>query len=524
MKKLSAIAVLGLALFSSALIGMTSSQTAVKRGGTLSFGRYVDSSVLEPALNTGNPDIWVLGNIMDTLVRASLDGKKVLPGISVSWESAKDNLSYTFKLRPGVRYSNGAALVADDVKWSLERASRKDLGFWSFILANVKSVDVLGKDSVRVNLKAKDPVFLSTMSAFNAAILPKAYFMGLPAKDEAAKGKAFGDKPVGSGPFKLESWKRGERMVLVRNPNYWENGADGKPLPYLDRVKFEIITDDNTRILKLQSGELDAAEYIPFSRIDELAQDQKLKMKLFTSSEINYIAINTRNKPLSDVRVRQALNLATDKKALVSLVTFGHGKPSNGFLPSSTPLWDSSLPGYPFDLEKAKKLLADAGFADGFEMSLLVRSGSADATQLGTALQQMWAQIGVKLSIQPVDTATQQSLEQSNKFDAELTYWTNDINDPSEYGGYLLDPASSDSNHTGWKDAKATALFMASQQELDPAKRATQYNDAQKLWLEGAPFVLLYERPFPVALGKAVNDYFQTPLGNMIFIRAYLAR
>ncbi len=511
-------------LLSAAIVGLASSQTTPKRGGTLSFGRYVDSSVLEPALNTGNPDIWVLGNIMDTLVRASLDGKKVLPGVAISWASAKDNLSYTFKLRPGVRFSNGAPLVAEDVKWSLERAARKDIGFWSFILANLKSVDVLAKDAVRVNLKAKDPVFLTTMSAFNAAILPKASFMALPGKDETAKAKAFGDQPIGSGPFKLGSWKRGESMVLVRNPYYWEQGADGKPLPYLDRVKFEIITDDNTRILKLQSGELDAAEYIPFSRIDELAQDTKLKMKLFTSSEINYIALNTRNKPLSDVRVRQALNLSTDKKALVSLVTFGHGKPSNGFLPSSTPLWDSGLPGYPFDLEKAKKLMTDAGYSDGFEMSLLVRSGSADATQLGTALQQMWGQIGVKLSIQPVDTATQQSLEQSNKFDAELTYWTNDINDPSEYGGYILDPASSDSNHTGWKDPKVTALFMASQQELDPAKRAAQYKEAQKLWLDGSPFVLLYERPFPVALGKGVQDYYQTPLGNMIFIRSYLTK
>ena len=522
MMKFGAIAV----ILSGVLIAASfaANQTTPKRGGVLTFGRYVDSSVLEPALNTGNPDIWVLGNIMDTLVRASLDGKKVLPGVAVSWTPAKDNLSYSFQLRRGVKFSNGAPLTAADVKWSLERASRKDLGFWSFILANVKSVDVLAKNAVRIHLKTKDPVFLSTMSAFNAAILPKAYFMALPGKDEAAKAKVFGEKPVGSGPFKLTSWKRGESMMLARNPNYWEKGVDGKALPYLDGVKFEIITDDNTRILKLQSGELDAAEYIPFSRIDELAQDKRLKMKLFTSSEINYIAINTRNKPLSDVRVRQALNLATDKKALVALVTFGHGKPSNGFLPSSTPLWDASLPGYPFNLEQAKKLLADAGYSDGFSMSLLVRAGSADATQLGTALQQMWAQVGVKLEIKPVDTATQQSLEQSNKFDAELTYWTNDINDPSEYGGYILDPSSSDSNHTGWKDDKASALFMASQQELDPIKRKAQYQEAQKIWLEAAPFVLLYERPFPVALGQAVNDYAQTPLGNMVFIRAFLTR
>ena len=132
MKKVAVTLTILSALF--VLAGIAIGGTAPQRSGTLTFGRSVDSSVLEPALNTGNPDIWVLGNIMDTLVRTSLDGKKILPGVALSWTPAKDNLAYSFKLRPGVRFSNGTALTPEDIKWSLERASRKDLGFWSFIL------------------------------------------------------------------------------------------------------------------------------------------------------------------------------------------------------------------------------------------------------------------------------------------------------------------------------------------------------------------------------------------------------
>ena len=124
MRKLFPVVILAFVAF---VLGLPSSQTAPRRGDALTFGRYVDLSVLEPALSTGNPDIWILGNIMDTLVRAGPDGKRSLPGVAVSWAAAKDNLSYTFRLRPGVKFSNGAALTPENAKFSLERAAKKDL-------------------------------------------------------------------------------------------------------------------------------------------------------------------------------------------------------------------------------------------------------------------------------------------------------------------------------------------------------------------------------------------------------------
>src|SRR5258708_7598654 len=158
-------------------------------------------------------------------------------------------------------------------------------------------------------------------------------------------GKTLTAHPIGSGPFVLTSWKRNAEMVMSRNPYYWKPGVDGKPLPYLDAVKFVIIPDDATRILKLKAGEIDAAEFVPYSRVTELKGDPKLNMVLFPAAQVNYFTLNTRptlkdgtKNPLNDVRVRQALNYATDKDALIQVVSYGAGTPQKSFMPMSTPL------------------------------------------------------------------------------------------------------------------------------------------------------------------------------------------
>ncbi|GGL13698.1 ABC transporter substrate-binding protein [Deinococcus radiotolerans] len=503
---------------------------AVTRGGQLVYGRYADSLFLDPVLNDANLDIWILTNLYDTLLQPTADGKGVQPGLASRYTVSKDGKVMTLTLRSGLKFADGSALTAQDVKWSLDRARQPDAGAWSSSLASITSVTASGS-TVTLNLKTPDPTLPAALATFNAAIMPQKLFTAAPGKNDAEKAKAFAEKPIGSGPFVLSEWKRGSYMVLKRNPYYWKKGEDGKALPYLDSVRFEIIPDDNTRILKLQAGELQGAEFIPLSRVAELRGNPRLNMTLFPSTKVNSILMNNRPtlkdgtvNPLSDVKVRQALNYATNKQALIQVVTYGTGKEMKSYMSSTTPLFDASAKGYPYDLAKAKALLASSKFKSGFDVTVLATSGSADDLALLTALQQMWGAIGVRLKIEQLDAATKTARYRANDFQMRTAAWTNDINDPSQITSYYALFSNIESVHTGFKSSEVDKLFAQSQQETSRVKRASQYRAIQNIYLNAAPIIYLYETPYPVALAKNVRGFVQIPLGNNIFAGASLEK
>ncbi|UBV44302.1 ABC transporter substrate-binding protein (plasmid) [Deinococcus taeanensis] len=510
---------------------LTCSQAlAVTRGGQLVYGRYADSLFLDPVLNDANLDIWILTNLYDTLLQPTNDGKGVQPGLASRFVVSKDGKAMTLTLRPGLKFADGSPLTAQDVKWSLDRARQPDAGAWSSSLASISSITASGT-TVTLNLKTPDPTLPAALATFNAAIMPQKLFTAAPGKNDAEKAKAFAEKPIGSGPFVLSEWKRGSYMVLKRNPYYWKKGEDGKALPYLDSVRFEIIPDDNTRILKLQAGELQGAEFIPLSRVAELKANPRVNMTLFPSTKVNNILMNNRPtlkdgtvNPLSDVKVRQALNYATNKQALIQVVTYGTGKEMKSYMSSTTPLFDASQKGYPYDLAKAKALLAASKFKNGFDVTVLATSGSADDLALLTALQQMWSAVGVRLKIEQLDAATKTARYRANDFQMRTAAWTNDINDPSQITSYYALYSNIESVHTGFRSAEIDKLFAQSQQETSRVKRASQYRTIQSLYLNAAPIVYLYETPYPVALAKNVRGFVQIPLGNNIFAGASLEK
>jgi peptide/nickel transport system substrate-binding protein len=504
---------------------------AVTRGGKLVYARYADSLFLDPVLNDANVDIWILTNLYDTLLQPSADGKGVDPGLAASYQVSDDGLTFTLKLRPGTKFSDGSAITVDDVKWSLDRARNPKEGIWNFTLESVGSIDTQGSDTVVLHLKHPDPTLAAALATFNSAIMPQKPFEATPGATDDDKAKAFAEKPIGSGPFMFDSWTRGTQMVLKRNPYYWQMGEDGKPLPYLDEVDFPIIPDDATRILKLQAGEVDGAELIPYARVNELKADPNIDMALFPSTKVTFLTMNVRPKlkdgsanPLSDVRVRQALNYAIDKNALIKIVTFDVGKPVVSFMSSATPLVDDQGPAYPYDPAKAKALLKEAGLADGTEVTCLALAGSADDNAILSTIQQMWAQVGVKLKIEQVDNATRTARYRAADFQMRTSLWTDDINDPSEITSYFAYFPNIESLHGGFQDKTIDDLYTKGQQELDKAKRAEMYKQIQQIYMKAAPIFFLYQSPYPVALRKSVKGFVQIPLGNNIFSGAYIEK
>ena len=518
------------ALAAAFLIGTSPMAISADRGGVMTYGRYADSLFLDPVLNDANVDIWVLTNIYDTLLMPTDDGQGVQPGLATEWKVADDGMSVTLKLREGIKFSDGSPILPSDVAWSLKRAATPDNGIWGFLVSAITDITATDDGTITITLNRADPSIIPALSVFNTAILPQKLFEAAAGTTDAEKAKSFSEKPVGSGPFMLESWERGSVMKLVKNPYYWDKGDDGQPLPYLDGVTFEVIPDDATRILRLQSGELDGAEFIPYARVAELKATEGIDMMLYPSTKIEYITLNTRpqiegvDNPLSNPKVRQALNYATNKEAIIQIVTMGVGTPMKSFMSSATPLNSGTGPLYPYDLEKAKALMAEAGFADGFSTSMLVLAGSQDETSIATALQQMWAGIGVKLELKQVDNASRTEQYRAGTFTMRAGAWTDDIADPSEITSYFAYSPTIESQHSGWKSEEADKLFEASQSERDPAKRAEQYAKIQEIHNADGPMVYLYESPYPVALSTKAKGFIQIPLGNNIFRSAYLEK
>jgi peptide/nickel transport system substrate-binding protein len=513
-----------------ALLAAGSAAFASERGGTMTYGRYADSLFLDPVLNDANVDIWILSNLYDTLLEPTADGKGVEPGLAEAWKVADDGMSVTLTMRDGIKFSDGSPITTEDVKWSLERAAKPDNGIWGFLIESIDHIDAPDDKTVVIALKHPDPAIVPALTVFNTQIMPEKAFEASPGDTDADKAKAFAEHPIGSGPFMFESWERGSEMKLVRNPYYWRMGDDGKPLPYLDGITFEVIPDDATRILKLKAGELDGAEFIPYARVDELNNDADLDMVLFPSTRVQYVTMNVRPElngapnPLSNEKVRQAMNYAVDKNAIIQVVTHGVGTQMTSYMSSATPLHVGTDPLYPVDVEKAKSLMKEAGFADGFSTSVLVLAGNQDEIGIATALQQMWGAIGIKLDLEQVDNATRTDKYRNGVFTMRISAWTDDIADPNEITSYFAYSPTIDCLHSGWKNEEVDKLYEASQSETDPAKRAEQYARIQEIFNTTGPTLPLYETPYPVALRKNVKGFVQIPLGNNIFAATYLEK
>jgi peptide/nickel transport system substrate-binding protein len=483
---------------------------AVERGGTLTYGRYADSLFLDPVLNDANVDIWVLSNLYDTLLLPTDDGQGVQPGLAEMWELNTAGDEVTLTLRDGLKFSDGSALTASDAAWSLTRAATPDNGIWGFMIASIDKVEAKDDKTVVIHLKYPDPTILAALTVFNTAILPQKLFEASAGTSDKEKAEAFSAHPVGSGPFMFQSWDRGSSMKLVKNPNYWAKGEDGQALPYLDGIQ--------------------GAEFIPYARVQELKGMDGIDMELFPSTRVQYITMNVRPElagkpnPLSDEKVRQAMNYATNKDAIIQIVTHGVGKPLTSYMSSVTPLHSGDKPLYPFDIEKAKSLMKASGYPDGFSTSLLVLAGNQDEIGIATALQQMWAGIGIKLELQQVDNATRTQQYRDGTFTMRVAAWTDDIADANEITSYFAYSPTIGSLHSGWKSDEADKLFEASQKEMDPAKRAEDYAKIQDIFNSSGPTLPLYETPYPVALSKKVHGFLQIPLGNNIFRSTWIEK
>lgn len=479
--------------------------TAVPAKKTFVFGRYMDAINPDPVMNDANADIWYMQQYYSGLLRFKADNT-VEADLATKWEVSPDGLTYTFTLRPDTKFADGSPITAADWQWSLDRCRNPENGIWAFTM---DAVDKVETSDTQVVFRLKNPYvpFVYSAALFNCVVMPAKLV-------EAAGGwEKFMLHPIGSGPFIMKEWIKGDHMLLVRNPYYWETGK-----PVLDEILIKTIVDDNTRILALQKGEVDAINYPPFNRVTDMGKDPNIKILILDSTSTTYITFNIRNKPLDDAKVRQALSIALDRTALIKTINFGLGTPATSFRPKGSLYFNDTLPGWPYDAVKAKALLAEAGYPNGFELTLQITNGREQDKALATLAQAMWAQIGVTLKVQQLESGLINDNYYNNKFEIQLNGWTDDIPDPSQEITYGMDGTNdSQSFHSGFNNAEANKLIADGVKETDPGKRKAIYFRLQEIFNQETPYIPVWNAPYVVMTRTNVSNFYQTPLGTYIW-------
>lgn len=440
----------------------------IKRGGTLIMARPDEPLTFDPFIPGDNGSIYAIEQVCDALVEADATGLNLRPGIAESWEISKDGLTYDFKIRDA-KFSNGDPVTTDDVVFTLNTL-RDPSKYLAFVLKPVKAITATDDHHFRIELSEPYAPLLSALSAYAASIVNK--------KAYEADAEKFGSSPVCAGAFAVESYERGSTVVLKANPYYWDMGADGKPLPYLEGIELRYVPESNSRVLGLRNGDYDVISTVAYNQAKSLESESNLVVESTPIFRLDYVYLNHQKKPLDNRDLRLALNYAADRDAILKAVYFGYGEVPNSYMPKVN-FHSNDVPVIPFDVEKAKELVKSSGY-DGSVIQIMVDTGNAPSRQVATILKQGWEQAGINSEIVEFDVGTAWTMTTKGEHQAYVSYITSDINDTDELATIEADVNAGSQAFFSWYDNKDVQAWLTEARgAADPAKRAELYAKVQ---------------------------------------------
>jgi peptide/nickel transport system substrate-binding protein len=472
-------------------------------GGTFNFGISSDVGTFDPILPMSNMSLWTVMEIYGRLVRVDKLGQDVEGELAERWEVSPDGTVWTFYLRPDAKFSNGDQVTAEDVVYSFERAMGPDSAN-AWVFDGVKAVEMIDPGTIEITIGRPAASFLNSMTLWGASIVSKAAVEG---------GMDPATDPIGSGPFSLESWSPGEQVTLVKNTYYWETDEAGNQLPYVDQVNMIVLSEDNTRMLKLQAGEIDAAMDVPYNQVAPLSQDPNLNVVAAPLYGLTHIGLSQSVPELTDIKIRQAMNYAIDRDAIVQTALFGSGRPACS--PINLTWFYTDEYCYTYDLDKAKHLMAESRAPDGFQVKLAVAAGAAVDNQIAVMIKDMLAQINIDVVLDPIDPAAQFDRFTQGDYEMNLGTQTSDNLDPDTNLLYCcVSDGGANAYYSGWKDPEVDALYRESQVEMDFAKRNEILNEFQRLIQERGPFIQIVNPTNRYASRTTTHNFFMDPTAH----------
>lgn len=479
--------------------GQSGAQGSPVQGGTLTFARQADIFTFDPYNTQDDESIFTEMQIYDRLVALAPSGKGVVPELATSWSIAKNGLTANFHLRPGVKFSNGTPLTAADVVFSLTRAINQK-GSWGFLFSPVRRAVAVNSSTVQLQMSTPFAPLLAALSTFAASIYSESNFKKY--------GSQEGDHPLGTGPFALQSWSPGSKLVLVRNKYYWQQGK-----PYLNKVVFNNVSNDNSRVLQLESGAADVIDNPPPNQVSAIkAHGDQVESVL--GSAVGWVTLNEHVQPLNEANVRLALAYAMDRGAVAKTVYFGLAKPAMSVIPSGTFYYNPKTNPITFNLTKAKELLAHSTVPHGFTLNVMIASGdtaSLDQTEIWAS---DLAKIGIKLNVTSLEQTTAQQRYNTAQYSAWVSEWTNDTPDPDEMMGVGLVYKPQDALHTYFNDPQIAAMVDKARTELNTTTRAAMYTTIQQLYNTQSPYVYTVNIPRLYASTQNVHGFSPNSQGD----------
>lgn len=448
--------------------------------GTLKIGVPQSFSSLDPYKKIGRIDYNAVVNICDTLVTYGTDYLP-RPLLAASWEQP-DPATWRFKLQPGATCHDGTPFDGEVARYSLEKARSSNVGAQFKPIAEVAVVD---PTTVEVRCSGPFPTLLAQLTQPYAAIVsPKAY---------DAAGDSFGRRPVGSGPFKVESFEPNRELVMARHAGYWREDGTGAALPHLERVVWQVLPDAETASLALQTGEIDFLYQVPLAFAASLGADPSLKLSETPTLGWNYAMFHTGQPPFDDRHLRRAVQLAVDRAAIVAAVSFGHAVPALGPISPGSWAYDPAVEkdgfyGATARPDQARAELAAAGKPDGFEFTLIYPAESPfDA--MAQAVQAQLGAVGIKANLEGKDIGGVLDNLFASQFSALMIDWSGRIDEALALPSFFA--AGGGNNFGKYRNPEVDRLLDAAGTATGVPARARLYQQAQRLIVEDSPHAWL---------------------------------
>lgn len=513
--------------------GAQTAQTPQK-GGTLVMVVQPEPPTLAAYSSTSGP----IGQVTTKVFEGLLDydqNLQPIPCLAKSWTVSPDGKTVTFKLQEGVKFHDGKPFTSEDVKFTVMDVLKKVHPRGAITFKSVQSIDTPDPMTAVFHLSEPAPYMLMALSGYESPMLPKHIY----GQGDIASSP-YANKPIGTGPFKFVEWQKGQYIRLDRNPDYRVAGE-----PYLDRIVARFIGDGGTRAAAMESQEVGLAGFSAVLPVD-VARLEKLPYIAVTSkgyamqSPIVGLDINTRKPPFDNVKVRQAIAYAIDRKFVIDNIWFGFGVPATGPISSNfkaNGLYTADVKNYnvPDGVAQANKLLDEAGFprgADGTRFSIIhdITPYGEEWRRYGEYVQQQLAKIGIKATLRYEDVPTWLRRVYTN-YDYQLTNnWVQTLADPvigvhRFYHSASIKPGTIFVNDSGWSSPETDSLMDRAAVEPDIKKRAELYHELQKKVVEASPLVWVMELNFVTVYNKKLHDFLVSPLGlYSSFAQAWMSK
>ncbi|MEJ2558945.1 MAG: ABC transporter substrate-binding protein [Anaerolineae bacterium] len=497
-----------------------------REGGTIIVGLQAEPTTLDSQQISDYNSHRAAYGIYDTLLHFKDESTEVEPGLAESWDISDDGLVYTLHLRQGIKFHDGTDFNAEAVKFNLERQidpnhpyhDTGEFPYAEFTWGMVDNVEVVDDSTVNITLKEVFAPFLNHLAMHPAAMVSPA------AVEEY--GADFSSHPVGTGPFKFVSWSPGVEVVLEKNPDYWR-GA-----PHVDKVIYRPIIEDQSRLTELEAGGVNFIVNVPPDDLARLKEDSRFSVVEQPGMHTWWVAFNQSKAPFNDTRVRQAMNYAVNKKAIVDNLLKGTGTLAINPLPPVVWSYTDDIQRYDYNPEKAKELLAEAGYPDGFSCSFWVPesgSGMQQPVAMGTAIQADLKAVGIDCEIQTLEWGTYLDKvivpPDKAEFDLFEMSWIGDNGDPDNHLYILLSgeqwpPAGY--NMGFYKNDQVDAILQEARTTLDRAKRTELYRQAQKLIAEDPPWIIVDHETQIVVMDQKIKNFKLHPTGPFRFENVWI--